>query len=355
MLTFAHKNHHSKLASVVEASLTQTRYSKVMLAFAIASLLFLDGCGGSSSDSPNNLPLPTGRIVYVGRYNDLAGIMTMNPDGTGHKLLSNKFYNFLTHDVSFSPDGSKIVFTADDTPIYGAPFANNYDIWMMNSDGSDLKVLTSVNVEESENFSSPSFSPDGSKLIFTHSQNGKHTTLIRDIESGEQALVPMKENYSSAFFTPNGSRIAAYRHYENTSSVITMNMDGSEETLVVENATGLSFSRDGRRITFCRDREIYIANADGTRQRRLTNNDDWDDSPSFSPDGTRIVFNSDRDEPLAGDMSFGYHNLVIIMNADGTNQTTIPTDSQAKLVPEDWTINAYDRVSSHAWTSAPAQ
>lgn len=48
------------------------------------------------------------------------------------------------------------------------------------------------------------------------------------------------------------------------------------------------------KITFRSSRdgnpEIYVMNADGSAQTRLTNNSAADDQPRFSPDGTRIVF-----------------------------------------------------------------
>ena len=59
--------------------------------------------------------------------------------------------------------------------------------------------------------------------------------------------------------------------------------------------------------------EIYVMNADGTGQMRLTNSPTWDAGPSWSPDGTRIAFESQRDG--------GYR--IYVMNADGTSQTRL--------------------------------
>ena len=53
------------------------------------------------------------------------------------------------------------------------------------------------------------------------------------------------------------------------------------------------------RIAFASDRdgnnEIYMMNAGGTNQTRLTNNAASDGDPAFSADGTKIGFNSQRD------------------------------------------------------------
>ena len=55
------------------------------------------------------------------------------------------------------------------------------------------------------------------------------------------------------------------------------------------------------KILFVSDRdgnnEIYVMNADGTGQTRLTFNAANDNNPKWSPDSTKIVFTSDRDDP----------------------------------------------------------
>ena len=66
------------------------------------------------------------------------------------------------------------------------------------------------------------------------------------------------------------------------------------------------------------DEEIYVMNADGSNQVRLTYSQYADNEPMFSPDGRLIVFVSQR---------AGGHKL-FIMNADGSDQRQL-TDGQA--------------------------
>jgi Tol biopolymer transport system component len=59
-----------------------------------------------------------------------------------------------------------------------------------------------------------------------------------------------------------------------------------------------SWSPGGTLITFTRwtstSADVWIMNADGTGQKKLTTSSAWDDNPQFSADGSRIVFSTNR-------------------------------------------------------------
>jgi Tol biopolymer transport system component len=70
--------------------------------------------------------------------------------------------------------------------------------------------------------------------------------------------------------------------------------------------------------------DIYVANADGTGEVNLTNENSEDITPAWSPDGTRIVFASDR-----GDQN---HRRIFMMNADGSHIVKL-TDQSNQFWP----------------------
>jgi len=87
----------------------------------------------------------------------------------------------------------------------------------------------------------------------------------------------------------------------------------------------------GSKIVFATDRdgpdpvgnfgnqEIYVMNADGTDQRRLTDNGAIDGAPVWAPNGQRIAFHSTRANPGPPPLAID----IFLMNADGTDQTQL--------------------------------
>lgn len=123
-------------------------------------------------------------------------------------------------------------------------------------------------------------------------------------------------------------RVAFASNRDGNFEIYLMNADGTDQRRLTRNSTtdrAPALSRDGQRVAFLSYRdgnaEIYLMNADGTNQRRLTNNAAQDLDPSLSLDGRQITFVSDRDGNLE----------IYLMNADGTNQRRV-TNNQT----EDW-------------------
>lgn len=172
---------------------------------------------------------------------------------------------YLAHTPTLSLFRSaKIVFTSNR--------AGNDDIFVMDTDGSNLRQLTTDTGQDRN----PTITGDGTKVFFESNRNG----------------LPQ---------------------------IYCVNTDGTGEKRLTNNATSdsnPSVTQDGKLVCFTSNRngnwEIYLMNNDGSGQKRLTNNSKTDDSPEFSPDGSKIVYISDQ----AADNK----RHIWTMSVDGTTQ-----------------------------------
>jgi Tol biopolymer transport system component len=101
-------------------------------------------------------------------------------------------------------------------------------------------------------------------------------------------------------WSPNGHQIAFARFGANggDGEIVVINEDGSGEKILTNNELfdfPGAWSHDGKRIAFTSDRdgdlEVYVMNADGSGVTQLTHNDFTSDIPTaWSPNGKQIVF-----------------------------------------------------------------
>mgnify|MGYP003726256645 CR=1 FL=1 len=130
---------------------------------------------------------------------------------------------------------------------------------------------------------------------------------------------------ASSVVAYRGANVLVYRRLKILDSV-----EYGERGGVSDNILSFFWSPDGTKIAFLSsnrgvDPNIYVMNADGSGQTRLTNDPGPDASPSWSPDGTKIAFTSDRD---------GNYEIYV-MNADGSNQTRL-TNNPADDTEPSW-------------------
>jgi Tol biopolymer transport system component len=154
----------------------------------------------------------------------------------------------------------------------------------------------------------PSWSPDGSRVLFVSFRNGRVGDLftIGANGRGERRLTSTTVHEDMPRWSPDGSRIAFVRYAGGTASnfqLFVMNADGSGQTQLTHTGAANfapTWSPDGSRVAFVTTRhgpnnpEIYVINVDGTGETRLTNHPSRDDSPAWSPDGSLIAFETNR-------------------------------------------------------------
>ena len=311
-----------------------SKFSRVVSAIATAGLL-LAGVLLVGTAQPASA-LPSQFIVYANTPGGgSSNVWKMNPDGTGKVQLTTLGGG----EPVISPDGSKIVFTTtrDYVPppppppccyyFYGDALGDGEEIYVMNADGSNQTRLT---VNSSRDIS-PSWSPDGSKIIFSSDRTGNWQIFTIDPSGGNLTqVVTTGSNETNPKFSPDGTKIAFISSRSGKGQVWTMNADGTSPFRVTQDSYSNdypSWSPDGTRIAFTSERsssgpDTYTIAPDGSSPSgALTST--FTQQPQWSPDSSRLIVQSPRD----GNWD------VYSMNADGTDQVRLTTDSGVDTTP----------------------
>jgi Tol biopolymer transport system component len=219
-------------------------------------------------------------------------------------------------------------------------FASNrggqWDIWVMQADGSNPVNLTNDKAEDDF----PAFSPDGKRIVWTKGGHGPSGELwVMNVDgSGKKQLT--FDAYSDLYpsWSPDGRQIAWRSLRKSNGDIYVMNADGTDVRRLTSDPAddfAPAWSPDGGSIAFTslrrRDAAVWVMNPDGSDQLQLTRNGMHAGIPSWSPDGTKILFVDGLcDRCAEGDL--------FIMNSDGSKITPF-TDTEANERAKSWSAD----------------
>jgi Tol biopolymer transport system component len=249
---------------------------------------------------------PAASATYAGRNGLIAfqadtgsgsQIYTVRPNG--HDLTQVTHVDGEAVRPDWSPDGRRIAFEADSE-------ANCANVAIMNADGSQLAVLAhGPDICERD----PSFTPDGSRLVFTHNDPTTNADALwsMNLDGGDRQLIIAPPNgLTDPNVSPDGQTISfvGFNGQDLGQALFTVGMDGTGLTQVTpfefDVAIKQDWAPDGRHLVFTdnadnfdRPANVATIRPNATGLQYVTDYQSPDlraYTGSYAPDGQWIVF-----------------------------------------------------------------
>ncbi|MEU3574340.1 hypothetical protein AB0E96_38940 [Kitasatospora sp. NPDC036755] len=214
--------------------------------------------------------------AYTDASRTTSAIVTLSPDGTGQRQVTQPPAHALDDRPDWSPDGTTIAFDRTD-PQTGA--ARLFTVPTAGGPEHRISQLCDSGTADcaNEDERAPAFSPDGKQVAFSRSWGTQDPSGSHQIQYSDLYLM-----------SPEGTDVQR----------LTFLTNDKPYSGAVGNP---SWSPDGKQLTFeyrtsatgqpANSRAIYVVSADGTGLRQLT---PWElragDRADWSPDGTQILF-----------------------------------------------------------------
>ncbi len=220
-------------------------------------------------------------------------------DASRKLTVMDEFQLQLPTDPQISPDGKKIVYVrrfAD--PMTDRRYSN---LWIINSDGTDHRPLTTGN----RNDASPRWSPDGGRIAYLSDSDGKQQLYIRWMDSGQTARITNLDQSPDAInWSPDGKMLSFSSlvlgkgpHLADLptppASAKWADPPAAYNRLVYR-FNGVGYLKPGFM-------QIFVISADGGAPRQVTNgnfpnggNEFGPARPSWTPDGKFLLVSANR-------------------------------------------------------------
>jgi TolB protein len=229
------------------------------------------------------------RIAFISGQGKAKELYVMDLDGARARPLTAD--QSLALSPSWSPEGSLLLFTS-----YRG--GSGPQVFVMASEGGKPYLISGrpgLNT-------TPSYSPDGREIVCTLSQDGNPEIYVLDARGGSpRRLTNSRSIDTSPCWSPTGREIAFTSDRAGSPQVYVMDREGGNVRRLnydVEYTDSPAWSPRGDRIAFVARTgagfDIYVCRADGSGPRLVVGGGS-NENPRWSPDGRHLVFASNRD------------------------------------------------------------
>ena len=222
----------------------------------------------------------------------------------------------------FYPDGKHILYGSThlgdkgcppvpDRSKYGNkyiwPIYESFDIFKADTSGKIVKRLTKTKGYDAE----ATISPKGDRMVFTSMRDGDLDLYTMDLNGKKIKRITSLLGYDGgAWFSPDGSKIIWRASRPVTAAEVEEYKDLLAQNLVAPT-----------------NMEVWIANADGSNAKQLTNLKQANWAPNFTPDGKHFIFCSNHEYKR------GFPFNMYLTNLDGSDMQKISRDKGFDAFP----------------------
>lgn len=227
-------------------------------------------------DAPPVIDMPTDRYVWA-VYPEF-DLFTANADGSDLQQLTD--LPGYDAEATVCPVTGDIVFTSVRD--------GDLELYTMRADGKNVRRITNRPGYDGGAF----FSHDGTRLVL-------RSAFPKDAQQAAQD----KELLARSLVSPSRMEITWCNRDGTDFHQVTHNgaanfapywLPDDKRIIFVSNVLGIEQMRRTGDHTAARNFDIFVIDADGTHQERITNYEEFDGFPMFSPDGRLLAFASNR-------------------------------------------------------------
>lgn len=190
---------------------------------------------------------------------------------------------------------------------YVWPIYPSFDIFTTDMEGNMINQLTNEPGYDAE----ATVSPKGDRIVFTSMRTGDLELFTMNLDGTDVKQITSDLGYDGgAFFSPDGTKLVWRASRPQTDK------DKEEYKALLNNG-----------LVTPTEMELYVANADGSEARKITDLGQANWAPFFHPSGEKIIFASNH----TAERGFPF-NLYMI-NLDGTGLTRITRDETFDAFP----------------------